>query len=220
MLVISAVIFDMDGLLIDSEPIWQEATQEVLQPFNVKLTLKEYETTTGLRTKEFIDHWFRHFELPYHYQPAAVSDIVDKVRTKIIQRGNVMPGVPYIIDYFLRKGCTIGVATSSPRILADTVIEMLGIDKVVSAVTTAEDLDYGKPHPQVYINCAAELNVPPQECLCFEDSFNGLIAAKAAKMKCVVVPAPHQQNESRWGAADLKISSLQNFNDLLLQHLK
>jgi sugar-phosphatase len=219
-MVISAVIFDMDGLLIDSEPLWQEATHEVLQPFNVKLTTKEYETTTGLRTKEFIDHWFRHFDLPYYQQPEAVADIVEKVRMKILQRGMIMPGVPYIIDYFLKKDCKIGVATSSPRILADAVVQMLGIDKVVSAVATAEDLDYGKPHPQVYLNCAAQLNVAPQDCLCFEDSFNGLIAAKAAKMKCVVVPAVHQLQDARWGAADLKISSLQNFNDILLQHLK
>lgn len=219
-MVINAVIFDMDGLLIDSEPLWQEAALEVLQPFNVRLTIKEYETTTGLRTKEFIDHWFRHFNLPYYMQPEAVMDIIEKVQTKIMQRGMIMPGVPYIIDYFLKKDCKIGVATSSPKILADTVIEMLGIEKVVSAISSAEDLDFGKPHPQVYLNCAAELNIPPQECMAFEDSFNGMIAAKAAKMKCIVVPAVHQLNDQRWGAADLKISSLQNFNDLLLQHLK
>ncbi len=70
-MVIKAVIFDMDGLLIDSEPLWQEAAHEVLHPFSVKLSLKEYETTTGLRTKEFIDHWFRHFNLPQHL--AAIS---------------------------------------------------------------------------------------------------------------------------------------------------
>lgn len=219
-MVISAVIFDMDGLLIDSEPLWQEAAHEVMHPFGVKLSVKEYETTTGLRTKEFIDHWFRHFDLPQHLQPLAVNDIVDRVKTKILQRGMVMPGVPYIIDYFLKKECTIGIATSSPQVLADAVIDMLGIRRVVSAVSTAEHLDYGKPHPQVYLNCAAALLVPPQECLCFEDSFNGLIAAKAARMKCIVVPAGHQLNDVRWGAAELKISSLQNFNDLLLQHLK
>lgn len=219
-MVIKAVIFDMDGLLIDSEPLWQEAALEVLQPFSVKLSIKEYETTTGLRTKEFIEHWFRHFDLPHHLQPLAVTDIVDRVKNKILQRGMVMPGVPYIIDYFLKKECLIGIATSSPQILADAVVEILGIGKVVSAVSTAEHLDYGKPHPQVYLNCAAALMVSPQECLCFEDSFNGLIAAKAARMKCIMVPSGHQVNDARWGAADLKISSLQNFNDILLQHLK
>ena len=100
---IKAVIFDMDGLLIDSEPLWQEAAHEVLHPFGVKLSLKEYETTTGLRTKEFIDHWFRHFNLPQHLQPLAVTDIIERVKNKIMQRGMIMPGVPYIIDYFLKK---------------------------------------------------------------------------------------------------------------------
>jgi sugar-phosphatase len=71
----------------------------------------------------------------------------------------------------------------------------------------------------VYLDCASLLNASANECLCFEDSFNGMIAAKAARMKCVVVPAMHDSKDLRFNAADLKISSLQNFNDLLMQSL-
>ncbi len=216
---IEAAIFDMDGLLIDSEPLWQQAADEILQQYHLKLTTKQYDTTTGLRTREFINHWFTHFKLADHLQPKAVDDIIELVKGKIQRHPSVMPGVQYIIEYFLKKDYVIGLATSSPRILADVVINQLGIRKVLGAIATAEDLPHGKPHPQVYINCAAALMVPPTNCICFEDSFNGLIAAKAARMKCVVVPTGHLTNDVRWGAADLKISSLQNFNDLLLQHL-
>lgn len=216
---IQAAIFDMDGLLIDSEPLWRQAAEEVFLPYNIKLTVKQYETTTGLRTKEFIEYWFNYFKLQEHLQPKAVDDIIDLVKEKVQRHPTVMPGVQHIIEYFLKKNCAIGLATSSPRMLADVVIDQLGIRKLLGAIATAEHLPYGKPHPQVYINCAAALMVPPTNCICFEDSFNGMIAAQAARMKCVVVPARHVTNDARWGAADLKISSLQNFNDLLLQHL-
>jgi mannitol-1-/sugar-/sorbitol-6-/2-deoxyglucose-6-phosphatase len=75
-------------------------------------------------------------------------------------------------------------------------------------------LEYGKPHPQVYLNCAKELNSSPLECICFEDSVNGMIAVKAARMKCVVVPAQNQLKDERWSIADLKVSSLKNFGEL------
>ena len=80
-------------------------------------------------------------------------------------------------------------------------------------------MKYGKPNPQVYLDCATQLGSSPLECICFEDSFNGMIAAKAARMKCVIVPAHHELQDNRWFAADLKISSLQNFNELLMQTL-
>jgi beta-phosphoglucomutase-like phosphatase (HAD superfamily) len=77
-----------------------------------------------------------------------------------------------------------------------------------------KNLAYGKPHPQVYLDCAAALGSQPVECICFEDSFNGMIAVKAARMKCVIVPHVSQAKDERWGAADLKLSSLQNFGEL------
>ena len=130
-----------------------------------------------------------------------------------------MPGVDYIFQYFIARGFKIGLATSSPMALAEVVIAKLQLGQYLQTITSAEHMPYGKPHPQIYLECAAELGSKPMNCLCFEDSFNGLIAAKAAKMKCVAVPAYQGLQHARWGAADLKISSLQNFNDLLLMQL-
>ncbi|MFW2475811.1 MAG: HAD-IA family hydrolase, partial [Sediminibacterium sp.] len=92
--------------------------------------------------------------------------------------------------------------------------EICGIKKYLHATASAESLAYGKPHPQVYLNCAASLDSKPTSCICFEDSFNGMIAVKAARMKCVIVPHVSQLKDERWGAADLKLSSLQNFGEL------
>ncbi|HMP92994.1 MAG TPA: HAD-IA family hydrolase, partial [Phnomibacter sp.] len=117
------------------------------------------------------------------------------------------------------KGLPIGLATSSPLAMAYKVVQLLGIHPYFKVLTSAEHLPYGKPHPQVYLDCAEKLGIMPADILCFEDSVNGMVAAKAAKMKCVVVPAFAQRQWPAWGLADLRISSLQNFNDLLFYQL-
>lgn len=216
----AAVIFDMDGLLIDSEPLWEQAGGALLQAYGVTLTHTQYATSTGLRTKEWLQYWFNHFQLQQSGIEQAEKDIVDAVIALIAAQGKMLPGVLYILQYFQQKGIPIGLATSSPMRLADVVLDLLQIRSYFDVVTSAENLPFGKPHPQVYMDCAAALNVHPLRCICFEDSFNGMIAAKAAKMKCVVVPAAAHLQQARWGAADLKISSLQNFNDLLLRQLQ
>jgi mannitol-1-/sugar-/sorbitol-6-/2-deoxyglucose-6-phosphatase len=211
---LDTVIFDIDGLLIDSEPLWNEAASELFQQYGVNMTEEQYKTTTGLRTKEFVQWWFQYFNIGNNELKRAEQKIVELVLQKIEQKGKIMPGVPYIFDFFQRKSFKIGLATSSPPALIDLVVQLSGIQKYLHATASAEDLAYGKPHPQVYLDCAATLGSHPTSCICFEDSFNGMIAAKAARMKCVIVPHSSQQKDQKWGAADLKLSSLQNFGEL------
>ncbi|TAF55518.1 MAG: hexitol phosphatase HxpB [Sphingobacteriia bacterium] len=208
------VIFDIDGLLINSEPLWNEAAAIIFKQQGIVLTPQQYQSTTGLRTKEFIEHWFRHFQLPPAAQPQAEKEIVDIVLDLITQKADIMPGVGHIFEFFARKDFKMGLATSSPQALIDMVIKMIGLKDYLSATASAEDLAFGKPHPQVYLDCAQKLNSSPLSCICFEDSFNGMIAAKAARMKCVVIPHPSEARSEKWGAADLRLSSLQNFGQL------
>jgi sugar-phosphatase len=216
---LNTAIFDMDGLLIDSEPLWEEAANEVFLLYNVNLSQEQYKTTTGLRTREFVQWWFTHFNIGDEEHARAEKKIIQKVMEKIAARGNVMPGVEHIFRFFQQRNFNIGIASSSPASLIEMVMDMIGVRKYVQATTSAEFLTYGKPHPQVYLNCAEQLNVHPTKCICFEDSFNGMIAAKAARMKCVIVPHHSQQKDERFGAADLKLSSLQNFGELHLNLL-
>jgi HAD superfamily hydrolase (TIGR01509 family) len=211
---LNTVIFDMDGLLIDSEPLWNQAANDVFKQYGVSLSEEQYKTTTGLRTKEFVQWWFREFNLGDTELAIAEKKIVHLVLEKVKENGTMMPGVHHIINFFQQKGFKIGLATSSPVELIDLVVERCGIQQYIQVKTSAEHLPFGKPHPQVYLNCAEALGSNVHECICFEDSFNGLIAAKSARMRCVVVPHHSQIKDERWGAADLKLSSLQNFGEL------
>jgi beta-phosphoglucomutase-like phosphatase (HAD superfamily) len=217
---LNTVIFDMDGLLIDSEPLWGEAADELFKMYDVSLSPEEYSITTGLRTKEFLQWWFRHFKIPESELANAEKIIMDSVMKKVDERGVVMPGVDYIFNFFKNKKYKIGLASSSPMELIDLVIDKLNIRSCINQFSSAEHLPYGKPHPLVYLNCAETLKSDPAECLCFEDSFNGMIAAKAAKMKCVIVPEHKHFDLEKWGAADIKLHSLENFTEEHLQSLQ
>jgi len=215
----NTVIFDMDGLLIDSEPLWEEAATEAFARFGIHLSAEEYMITTGLRTREFVTWWLTKSGIDEKEFESVENEIITGIMLRIKTRAVIMPGVDQVIGLFRSRDFRIGVASSSPQQLIDLVMDMSGIGSYVHATASAEHLPYGKPHPQVYLDCARSLGTVPTACICFEDSFNGMIAAKAARMKCVVVPHPSQARQARWGAADLQLSSLLNFGQLHLDQL-
>jgi HAD superfamily hydrolase (TIGR01509 family) len=209
---IKAVIFDMDGLLIDSEPLWQEAGKETLLGLGYTLTTEQYHTSTGLRTEEWIAHWFHHFQIDQSLASDAISTILQKAIENIRERGSMFHGAEDIIQLCRKEGLKIGLATSSPMEVVDAALNKFSLTDRFDIISSAGNLPYGKPHPQVYLQCAEKLSVSPLECVAFEDSFNGMIAAKAARMKCIVVPSASDYDHPKWAAADLKLKSLSEFN--------
>lgn len=206
----TTAIFDMDGLLIDSEPLWYEAAQECLSKFGRTIGEEQYVETTGLRTKEFLQHWFGVFNIDHAHIPTAEKEITDLVIAKVMDSGTMMEGVGETMELVKQTALKVGLASSSPLALIKAVLEKTKMEQYFSAICSAEFLPYGKPNPQVFINCAIELGSPPPACICFEDSFNGMIAAKAARMKCIVVPHPDQYHQERWNIADLRLNSLRS----------
>lgn len=216
----TTAIFDMDGLLIDSEPLWYEAAKESLTKFGIIIGEEQYVETTGLRTKEFLQHWFGVFNIEHAHIPKTEKVITDLVIAKVMESGTMMEGVNEVMEMVKQSSLKIGLASSSPLALIKAVLAKTKMEQHFSAICSAEFLPFGKPNPQVFINCAIELGSHPAACICFEDSFNGMIAAKAARMKCIVVPHPDQFHQERWNIADLKLDSLrslaaQDFNALL-----
>ena len=217
---LDTVIFDMDGLLVDSEPLWAVASNEVFANYGFRLSPEQHITTTGLRTREFVHWWLSYFNIPETEEPVAEEKILQRVLQLVSEDFKMMSGVHHVVDLFYSLQFKIGIASSSPQQMIDVVMDLCNIRQYIKATASAQHLPYGKPHPQVYLDCAESLASSPTSCLAFEDSFYGMIAAKAARMKCVVVPEHKMYKQERWGAADLKLSSLQNFNALHLQLLQ
>jgi beta-phosphoglucomutase-like phosphatase (HAD superfamily) len=124
---IQTAIFDMDGLLIDSEPLWFEAAVEVFNPLGINLTPALYADSVGLRTKEFVEHWFKYYAFDQLKAPATIEAINDVVIEKIKQKGEALPGVEYVLELLQKERINIGLATSSPYRLIDVIVDKLNI---------------------------------------------------------------------------------------------
>jgi len=214
-----AVIFDMDGLIIDSEPLWYEAAVECFSPFGIKLTPSLYADSVGLRTKEFVAYWFEQYQIDLTKSEETINAINEVVIDKIQKKGEELPGVHQVLEMLKKKEFAIGLASSSPSRLIEIVLKKLNIASYFDAFSSAEFLPLGKPHPQVYLDCASLLNIEAVNCFCFEDSFYGMIAAKSARMKCVVVPHLDVIHQPRWNAADMILKSLIEFDEEQLKKI-
>lgn len=210
---IKAVIFDMDGLLIDSEPLWQKAEIEVFREVNVFLNHILCRQTTGLRIDEVVDYWYHKFPWKSIGKRELTEDIIKRVIELISREGEAKDGVGEILDFLTRKNVKIALASSSAYSIIDTVLNRLGIKEVFEEIYSAAEEEYGKPHPGVYLTTAKKLQIKPQECLVLEDSLNGVIAAKAAQMKCVAIPELFPDYHPKYIIADLVMKSLSEVNN-------
>lgn len=216
---IEAVIFDMDGLLIDSEPLWREATIKVFNEIGVSLTEKQCEETMGFRVDEFVEYWLIKYEVKEIKEEIIANRIIEELINLILLKGKIMDGVNDIITLFEKEGITMALASSSSMNIIEAVLEKIKIKDKIKFIFSAENELFGKPHPGIYITAAKNLNVPVSKCLAFEDSPNGVLSAKAAKMKCVAVPDSIAMSDKRFGIADLIIKSLKDFSLKDLQSL-
>ena len=214
-----AAIFDMDGVLIDSEPLWQAAEKAVFARLGIELTDAMCRQTMGMRIDDVVRHWFARFPWECKSHTTVQAEIVDGVSAEIAARGEAMPGVEEVLDLFSRSGWKIGLASSSPLALIHAVVQQLGIEPYFSALCSAFDEQQGKPHPAVYLTAARRLNVEPSSCIAFEDSAAGVASAKAASMKVVVVPDRAPLIGEAFGEADLELTSLAHFSGDLLDRL-
>ena len=208
---IKAVIFDMDGLLINSEPVWELAEIEVFNNVGVPLTKEKTKQTMGQRADEVVRYWHTRHPWDSPSQKAVEEALINKMVKLLSSQDIARPGVQQVITIVKKAGLPMAIASSSPRRLINAAIKRLDIEKYLTVIHSAEHEPYGKPHPGVYITAAQKLGVHPEDCLAFEDSPTGVLAAKAAKMKCVAVPDEKMTGSPIFGIADLVISSLEDF---------
>lgn len=183
-----AVIYDMDGVLIDSEPLWKKAIIKVFGTVGIDLTIEDCARTVGLRLDEVVAFRFRERPWTGKSQQEIIDEIMAEMVHQISTYGKPITGVLESLEYFKNQGLKIALATSSFHELMECTLETLGIEHYFASTLSAEHLPYGKPHPEVYIDSAINLKVAPERCLVIEDSFNGMIAGMAAQMKVCVIP--------------------------------
>lgn len=210
----------MDGLLIDSEPHWRAAEIEIFGALGLILTEEQCMQTMGLRLDEVVRHWHERHPWQQRSLKEVESEILQAVEDRVNLYGTAMEGVAEILELFRRQNFRIALASSSSLRLITFVLRKLGIREAFEVVHSAEFEEYGKPHPAIFLSTARQLGLPPTQCLVFEDSFNGLIAAKAARMKAVAVPEGDAFAQTRYDFADLKLRSLSEFNLDHLEQLK
>ena len=183
-----AIIFDMDGVLIDSEPLWKIAMEFVFGQYGSTLTHQDFQKTVGLRIDEVIAFWNIQENWRLSDLKNVENQIIDKLISLIELDPKPLPGVLDTLQFLKESGKKIGLATSSSQRLITTVLRALHIESYFDFAYSAEFETYGKPHPGVYIKVAAHLAVPTQRCLVIEDSLNGVIAGLAAQMKVCCIP--------------------------------
>ena len=210
----------MDGLLIDTEPIWRRVEIEIFGRLGLHLTEEQCMQTMGVRVAQVVELWYSRDPWEGPTTAEVTAQIAGGVIAHVLAEGEPMPGVMAALETVRAAGLPIAIASSSSEELIRAVMRRLGIERYVQAICSADDEAEGKPHPAVYLRAAERLGVPPVECVALEDSPNGVLAAKAAGMYCIAVPDRFLAGDPRMNAADARLSSLEEFTPALLRDLR
>ncbi|TSJ39976.1 hexitol phosphatase HxpB [Fluviicola chungangensis] len=202
------VIYDMDGVLTDSEPLWKIAMEDVFRSVGCPLTREDFQRTVGLRIDEVTAYWYHVSPWPEVSVKEVENAIVQRMIELLTERATPLPGVVESLEFFASKGLKIGLATSSYEVLINCILDTLHIRHFFQTVHSAEYELFGKPHPAVYLTAAKQLDLDPRRCLVIEDSLNGIISGKAARMTVFCVPEKTHHPDPRLILADAQFTNL------------
>jgi sugar-phosphatase len=205
-------VFDMDGLLIDSEPLWRQAEQAAFARVGIELDDDACRQTMGLRSDEVVALWYRRRPWSGPSVDDVLEDLEGRVADLVRSQGRALPGVVRTLAELRRRGFRLAVASSSAPELIRIVLTTLELENLFEVVCSAVDEEYGKPDPAVYLTATRELGIPPGDCVAFEDSIAGVASARAAGLRVIAVPAPEQYHDVGFDKAHLKIRSLVDFD--------
>ena len=203
---IDAANFDLDGVLLDSEEVWDAVRETFVRERGGRYDAEVQRAMMGMSSGE----WAR-----YLHDSAGVPDEPDAINTEVVERmlaayREHLPLVPGAVEAVQRlaEAFPLGLASSSNRPLIDTVLELAGLASFFRATVSSEEVDRGKPAPDVYLEIARRLGVDPGACVAVEDSHSGIRSAKAAGTRCVAVPNPHFPPGDAVAEADVVLGSL------------
>lgn len=205
-----AAIFDMDGLLVDSEVLWDEMNTEFFARRGVKYTLEIKKPTLGRREVDIIEYFRNHY--PFFTEPTEVlhAERHEAICKLFKERARLMPGAAELLERFKKDNVPMALASSSILSLVQIAVDKLGLGRYLKAVVTGDMVKIGKPDPEIFLLAAEKLGISPVDCVVFEDAPSGVAAAHAAGMKAVAVPHATSPAENLQ-AADLILNNLEEF---------
>jgi len=202
-----ATLFDMDGLLVDSEILWHKAEVEIFGSLGVVIPQDGTRLTKGMYVAEVVDFWWQRHAWTGPSTREVVQQILQRVGDLVESEGRLLPGAERAIALCAERGPVV-VASSTPIDLIRRCLDHFSLRERFVGIYSAEFEPFGKPHPGVFITAALDIDCHPKDCLVFEDSQAGVIAAKAARATCVAVPAADERRAPTFVIADLVLDSL------------
>lgn len=211
-------VFDMDGLLLESESLWRQAETEMSEELGLGFTQADFERTMGVRMRDVAQMWFewKPWSGP---TPAEVADRVVARVIELVADAEPLPGVVEALDAVAARGLRVALCSSSDDVLIKASMEALNFGDRFEVLHSAEHDEFGKPHPAPYLATAAQLGVDPSTCVAFEDSVTGCLSAKSAGMAVIAVPDAASRGTSRFGFADVVLESLDQFDVAMLDEI-
>ena len=202
-----AVIFDMDGLLLDTETLWHEAEVELFARHGATFTWDDKMAVIGTSYDFTAQYFAERLGRPPEEGDALVDEMVELMHERVRRQVEARPGARELVDGLRRlDDVRLGLASNSPRFLVDDALAAAALGDAFDTIVTSDDVEHAKPAPDIYLVACERLAVEPSEAVALEDSASGVAAAKAAGLVCIAVP---QFAETDVSAADRVIESLE-----------
>ena len=199
-------IFDMDGVMIDSEPFWRTAQINLLKDLGHSITVQDcIRYTMGKRIDDVAKTWCDLYSLKIEAKQLE-QQILDQVVVNILKDGQAIDGLLDLLHFLKKENYKIGLATSSSWKIIEAVLHKLEVKHFFDEICSADDEQYGKPNPAVYLKVMQKLESKPSECIILEDSVTGMIAAKASMAFTIVLNA--DISDPKFSIADHRSTSL------------
>ncbi|MDV7105926.1 HAD-IA family hydrolase [Vibrio sp. TH_r3] len=207
-------IFDMDGVLLDSEPYWRAAQIDLLDQFGVRISSEDcIRNTMGKRIDDIAIFWIDEFSL--NVEPEYFATLLLKTTAGLIrQNAKANPGLYSLIEFLQQHRFVIALATSSSKEIITAVLQKLQLEDVFAVTVSADSVKRGKPAPDVYLNVCARLNISTEYALALEDSLTGVKSALAANITTIAIPETGNANVD-FSSADFIVSRIGDVIKLL-----
>lgn len=201
-----AVVFDMDGLLLDTETLWHQAEVELFERHGATFSWDDKMAVIGTSFDFTAGYFARRLARPPAEGPRLVEEMIRLMHERVRRAVDARPGAVELVERLRADGVPLALASNSPRFLVDDALATAGLTDAFGAIVTSDDVEHSKPAPDIYLLACARLGVAPADALALEDSASGVAAAKAAGLTCIAVP---QFAETDVSAADRIVDSLE-----------